>query len=448
MNTHLIIVGGGAAGLMAAAAAAEKGIRFMLIERKHRPGRKLLMCGNNRCNLTSDMSVEHMLKVFGPPLDRFLQTALRAFTPHDLQQWFEQHGLPMKIGEDGRVFPASENADDVLHVFTDLLRDRHVPVLFNCPIIAVRRESGGFSVQADAVELQCRKLLLATGGVSYPKTGSVGDGQKIASRLGLKITPFRPGLVGFDLKEEWLQAHADEIVPDVLVTVTGPSGEKETACGPLIPTRWGVRGGALHDASRIIARHTWQKYHLSVDFCPRLSEKDFDSYLQSQASKTIQQVLSHWLPTAGFCRDFLERVDGADARMKTGSLSSDMRLSLRRQLKAMPLGPARPRPLKEAMVTVGGVALDQINADTMEAHKIKGLYFAGEILDIDGPTGGYNLQAAFSTARLAVENAARGEEQRPPPRQENFNKPSGRRRSNKRGNRRRNPRGQRHGPSG
>lgn len=406
MNTFLAIIGAGAAGLMAAAAAAEKGLRFVLIERKHKPGRKLLLCGNNRCNLSSDMSVDQLRTVYGPPVDSFLEPALKRFTPHDLCEWFEQHNLPLKTDTSGRIYPASEKADDVLHVFTDLLRDREIPILYQCPVHTIEHIKNGYRLLADRISLQCTRVLIATGGVSYPKTGSVGDGQKIAARLGHKVTPFRPGLVGFSMKSHWLNAHADDIVPEALVTVHGPGGEQIPSCGPLIPTRWGVRGGAVHDAARAISRREWKQYTLTVDFCPDLPRNKLESHLRSQASHTLQQTLQHWLPTASFCRDFIEHTTGQDGRMKTGSLPANDFTTLCRALKAFPLPVTAPRSLKEAMVTVGGVSLNDVHPQSLESRKHKGLYFAGEVLDIDGPTGGFNLQAAFSTARLAVDHIA------------------------------------------
>jgi predicted Rossmann fold flavoprotein len=339
-STDLIIIGGGAAGFMAGVTAGERKLRAVILERCPKPGRKLLMCGNNRCNLTSALPVKEMLADFGEPVAPFLEPALTAFPPAALREWCHKNGLPTKMQRDKRVYPLSEKASDVHHLFTDLLAKYNIGLLLNSAAHRIAQlPTGEWRVTTDSVELTARFLLLATGGVSYPKTGSVGDGQKMAAALGHKITPYRPGLAGFDMPPEWLAANpAPRTLENVVLKILVGGRVVATTEGFLEIEKYGIGGPAVTDASRLIARRDLKNYHFEV---------------------------AH-------------------------------------RGKSMTLRPVRVRPLKEAMVTVGGVVLSEVDSRTMESKKAAGLYFAGEILDIDGPTGGYNLQAAFSTARQAV----------------------------------------------
>jgi predicted Rossmann fold flavoprotein len=349
-NTDLIIIGGGAAGLMAGAAAGEAGLRAVILERCPKAGRKLLMCGNNRCNITSALPVEQMLADYGDPLTQFLEPAIAAFSPGKLRDWFHKNGLVTKMQRDKRVYPQSERAIDVHRCFTDQLAKYNIGIMLNSPVqsfqaLETGRSGGhttfqasekGFCVTTENLELTAKYVLLCTGGVSYPKTGSVGDGQKFAATLGHKVLPYRPGLAGFNLPRHNLRA-----TDDVTLTILADGKPIAETQGALEIEKYGISGPAVIDACRIISRRTLK----NVTF----------------------QIRGAGIP-------------------------------------ACTITPEKPRPLKEAMTTVGGVALGEVNPQTMESKKVPGLYFAGEVLDIDGPCGGYNLQAAFSTARLAVES--------------------------------------------
>lgn len=354
MNTDLIIIGGGAAGLMAGAAAGEAGLRAIILERCPKAGRKLLMCGNNRCNLTSALPVPQMLSDYGEPLDSFLEPALTAFSPKDLRNWFEKNRLPTKVQPDKRVYPRSERAIDVHRCFTDLLAKHNIGIMLNSPVQGFEALDSGFKVTTHNLELTARYVLVATGGVSYPKTGSVGDGQKMAAALGHKVLPYRPGLAGFNLPNHKLRP-----ANDVTLTILSNGKPVAETRGALEIEKYGISGPAVINACRIISR------------------------------KNLKNV---------------------SFEIKAGS-------------KTWTIQPEKPRPLKEAMTTVGGVALGDINPQTMESSKVPGLYFAGEVLDIDGPCGGYNLQAAFSTARLAIQSIAQSAPRKKAPVQQNAPRP-------------------------
>lgn len=338
-KTDLIIIGGGAAGLMAAAAAGELGLKTLVLERKHKPGRKLLMCGNARCNLTTNISEDRMLQMYGEPVGPFLEPAIRAFTPSMLQRWFAGHGLKTVVKAGNKVYPHTERASDVLNLFTDRLRDTQVSLACSAVVEHIEKTANGFRVTTDNFTVEGKYVLIATGGVSYPKTGSVGDGQSWAEKLGHSVEALKPGLVGYEVDPKVIKGRVGKVYEKATVEVLVKGKSVGQTFGVYEIEKWGVGGTALTDASRIIARHHLNNYVLKV------SVKD----------GPVEEI--------------------------------------------RPLG---TRSIKEAMVTVGGVALDELDNRTMESKKCRGLYFAGEVMDVDGPTGGYNLQAAFSSARLAV----------------------------------------------
>jgi hypothetical protein len=339
----LAIIGGGAAGLFAAATAVSRGTGCVVVERKARIGSKMLMTANGRCNFTKDVSAERMLADIGEPVASFVAPALRACPPSMIAAGFKARGLNLRRMQDGRLFPASGKAADVVHVFGDLLRDESVPLLTNCPVTGMQPVKNGFIVAARNFTFWARNVLVATGGASFPKTGSVGDGQEFARRLGLAVEPLRAGLAGCETADRAVLAMAGarfEHGASASLVVDGR--EVFCSCGEVEIEPWGVSGAAVYNCTRYAARRRIESFDLK-----------------------------------------LEAPEG--------------RWIVRRP---------RVRPLKEAIVTMGGVSLDEVDPATMESRRIPGLYFAGEVLDIDGPTGGYNLTLAFATARLAVESIA------------------------------------------
>ncbi len=338
-KTDLIIIGGGAAGLMEGCAAGELGLKALVLERKAKPGRKLLMCGNSRCNLTTNISEDRMIQMFGDPVGAFLDPALRAFTPSMSQRWFAGNGLKTVVKTGNKVYPHMDRAADVLNLFTDLLRDQNISLACSSVVQSLEKTTDGFRVTTDNFVVESKYVLIATGGVSYPKTGSVGDGQEWAKKLGHDLETYRSGLAGFEVEPAVIKDRVGKIYEKVTVDVFSNGKVIGQTRGVFEIEKWGVGGTALTDASRIVARHHLKNYVLKVN-----------------------------------------KFDGTAEEIR----------------------PINTRALKEAMVTVGGVTLSEISFKTMESKKMPGLYFAGEVMDVDGPTGGYNLQAAFSTTRLAV----------------------------------------------
>ncbi len=336
----LAVVGAGAAGLFAAAVAADRGLGALVFERKARPAAKMLMTANGRCNFTKDLSAEQMLADLDAPVAAFARPALSALPPARIAAGFKAFGLRVKRMADGRLFPASEKAADVVHVLGDILREKSVPLLVNCPVVGVQPVKNGFIVATRHFTVWARSVLLATGGVSFPKTGSVGDGQHFAHALGHRIVPLRAGLVGYDLPAPRAPRRHESAVGRVLV---GGRVRHEVR-GELEFDRTGVAGAATYNCQRWAAKNLRSGEPFAVEL----------------------------------------RFGG-----ETLTLDNPV-----------------PRPVKEAIVTLGGVALDEVDPSTMMSRKVPGLFFAGEVLDVDGPTGGYNLSLAFATARLAAVSAA------------------------------------------
>ena len=395
ITAEVIIIGAGAAGLMAGVAAGEAGLSCLMVERRHRPGLKLLMCGNNRCNISHAGEARDLIAAYGDPVGTFLKTALTAFPPARLRQWFGAAGLPTGLNRD-RIYPTSEKADDVLHCFTDRLRDLSVPLVLNCPVSTVTRlPEGGYQVSCGTVVFSAPRVILATGGVSYPKTGSVGDGQRFAGELGHAVLPLQAGLAGMDSAAEWLPRPAGNVsLPATRLTIRRQGTVVGVTEGNVLVEGSVLRGSAVFDASRMIARRGWTDFELDLDVLPGLSPSALATRLQQASGR--DRGLSRFLAAqslepavAGSLAAWLEK--RGDAQAWAGLL------------KALPMAITAIRPVKEAIVTVGGVDLSEINPETMESRLCPGLYFAGEVMDVDGPTGGYNLHAAFATARLAVQ---------------------------------------------
>ena len=343
---NLAIVGGGAAGMFAAAVAAERRIPGVLLERKARLGSKVLMTANGRCNFTKDISADQFLADVGEAKG-FVAAAIRECPPRKIISGFKSLDVPLRRMADGRMFPADGKAATIVHAFGDILRDSEVPILTNCAVTGIQPQKKGFIVATKNFTLWAENVLLATGGVSYPKTGSVGDGQNFAKALGHRIIPYQPGLIGMETNDRRVTSLAGRRFEDGRTKVIGPDGatlfdyKGEVDC-----ETFGLSGAAVYNAQRFMAHRRRE---------------------EGKGKREEELTIEVWFEHN------------------------------RLQFKGL-----RPRPVKEAIVTIGGVATDEIDSRTMESKIVPHLYFAGEVMDIDGPTGGYNLTMAFSTARKAV----------------------------------------------
>ena len=411
-KTDIAVVGGGAAGMLAAAVAAERGARVLLIERNKVLGRKLRITGKGRCNLTNDSSVNDALESVTTGA-RFMQSAMNGFTPRDAMRLFESLGVPLKTERGYRVFPKSDNASDVAdalgrHMEEAGVKLKHARVR---GIDTVDGRVSGLAVSGASVE--CGAVILATGGMSYPATGSTGDGYEIAKRLGHTVTPLRGSLVPLEADPEICSGLQGLTLKNVRLSLFD-GGKKPVFedFGELLFTHFGLSGPLALSASAHMREVDSKKYHVLIDMKPALDEKkldlrvlrDFEKYSNRDFSNSLGDLLS---------RTMIPVIVGKSAvapDAKVHSITRAQRLDLVRLIKALRFDIDRPRPVEEAIVTSGGIALKEINPRTMGSKLVKGLYFAGEIIDADAYTGGFNLQIAWSTANAAGHGAYEGME--------------------------------------
>lgn len=412
----VVVIGAGPAGLMAAVAAGEAGARVRVLERMPLPGRKLLLTGGTRCNLTHDLDARGFVAACGPRA-RFLHNALGRLDPAATRALFERLGVRIRREPDGRCFPASGKATDVLEALLARLHALHVPVKTDVRVCEIRLEDAGgrpeerywpFHVLAEGGgDYPCRRVVIATGGLSVPETGSSGDGHALARALGHRVVPARPGEVGLTVEASEMRTLAGLSVEDVAVTVR-QSGRSARIRGAVLFTHFGLSGPAILDVSRLVAQ--WQgaaRCDLSLDLLPEQSLDALDAALAAtfaaHGARSPVRVVSGLVP---------ERL--AERVVRTADLTEDSvarvsatgRRRLATVLKALPVQVTGNRGFAEAVVTVGGVDLRDIDPKTMESRIVPGVSFAGEVLDLDGPRGGFNLQIAWSTGWAAGVAAA------------------------------------------
>lgn len=412
MKTYdVAVVGGGPAGMMAAIRAAELKKNVVLVERNDKLGKKLLITGSGRCNLTNTADTTDFLKKFGKK-GSFLRSAFKTFSNRDTMEFFKSHGLDLKVEEGGRVFPVTDDAGSVLNLLKSSLRESNVSVLYNHRLSHMDVLGGdgpSFKLNFDSNSFMAHRVVLATGGASYPATGSSGDGFRIVSELGHKVVPLKPGSVPLKTREKWiwdLQGTALE-----KVGLKFKRGKKKVASGEgdLIFTHFGVSGPGVLDLSGSVVQALEDgEVQLFMDLKPEtgmeaLEEellKDFEAH-----GKTYLKNFMKFLMPNRLIPVFLELV-GVDPNKSLNQVSKKERNSLLNLLKSMSLTVTGSLPLKNAMVTCGGISKREIDPQSMESRICSGLYFAGELIDLCAPTGGYNLQEAFSTGYLAGESAA------------------------------------------
>ncbi|MBQ8249652.1 MAG: NAD(P)/FAD-dependent oxidoreductase [Clostridia bacterium] len=402
----IIIIGGGAAGMTAAIFASEAGADVTLIERNDRLGKKLLITGKGRCNVTNNSDINTHIENT-PTNPRFMYTALNNFTPQDVMEFFESLGVPLKTERGDRVFPVSDKAGDICGALKRRINRLGVNVI-TARAEKVISSDDGFTVTANGKELHCNAVILATGGVSYPLTGSTGDGYKFAKSLGHTIIEAKPSLVPVECEEKWIKEAMGLSLRNVSLTVKDGDKEVFFEQGEMLLTHFGVSGPLVLSASSHMKGLGSKKFGMFIDLKPALDFDTLDKRLQSDFSKNINRdfinSLGELLPAKLI--PIIVRLSGIDGRCKCNSITREERHKLVSLLKALPLTAKKFRPIDEAIITSGGVNVKEISPKTMESKIVPGLYFAGEIIDVDAYTGGFNLQIAFSTARLAAESAA------------------------------------------
>ena len=402
MNPDIIIIGAGASGLMASIFAVNQGASVFLLDKNTKTGKKLRITGKGRCNLTNNCEPREIISNIAGD-GRFLNSALAAFPPAEVMRFFEENGLPLKTERGKRVFPLSDNANDVADLLEKLCRKEHVQVR--------QGEVSGISVRDGAVRgiklqngfLACSACIVCTGGLSYPLTGSTGDGYRFAKSLGHTVTELRPSLVplespdaccarlqGLTLKNVQLRVYEDE----------------QLLCkeqGELLFTHFGVSGPLVLSASARMRRFGEVKYRIEIDLKPALDENTLDQRilrdLKKHQNKELHNALYELVPHA-LVPELLRLCD-APEHLQANAMTKEIRKKLIQALKAFPIAISGTRPYAEAIVTSGGIKTKEIDPRSMQSKLVRGLFFAGEVLDLDAYTGGFNLQIAWSTGRLA-----------------------------------------------
>ncbi|MBQ4037687.1 MAG: NAD(P)/FAD-dependent oxidoreductase [Clostridia bacterium] len=407
---RIAIIGGGAAGLMAAQSPALAAHRVTLFERNPFFGKKLRITGKGRCNVTNTCPVRDMAPML-PRGEKFLRSALYSFPPDEVRAFFEEAGVPLKEERGGRVFPVSDKAADVAEALVKGARAAGT-VLCHERVLSLKKEKGVFLVKTAAKEEEFDRVLLATGGLSYPGTGSDGDGYRFAEALGHSIQPLRPALCPLTVKESLCAEAMGLSLRNVAVRLATPEGKcVYEDFGEMLFTHFGVSGPVILSASSFLDFDKHPFYRLHIDLKPALTREALDkrvlSDLAEKNKRDLVNALDDLLPQK-LIVPFIGAT-GLDGRRKVHSLGREERLRLTDTMKDLPLTVTGHRPIKEAIVTRGGVCLKEIDPHTMGSRLVDGLYFAGEIIDADALTGGFNLQIAFSTARLAAEAMAKEE---------------------------------------
>lgn len=405
---RVVVIGGGAAGLMAAVIAGREGAKVTLLEKMNYVGKKMGITGKGRCNITNACDMSDFIKNT-PGNGKFLYGAYERFTNEDLLQLLHDAGLETKVERGGRVFPASDSALDVRNTFMKLMKHYGVDVHLEEPVKKLLVDDGVVTgVVTDKETYHADAVVIATGGKSYPATGSTGDGYILAAQVGHKITDIRPSLVPIVTEESWVKDLMGLSLRNVELSVVAKNKVQAKIFGEMMFTHFGITGPIVlslsHTVGKLMRKKNIGTIGLDINLKPALSpetldkrlQKDFDLYSKKQLINGMKDLLpSRLIP-------LIIELAGIDPQKPINQISKEERQQIGYMLQHMPLTVKGLRPVEEAIVTAGGISLKEFNPKTMESKLVKGLYGAGEVLDIDAFTGGYNLQAAFSTGYVAA----------------------------------------------
>ena len=405
---RVVVIGGGAAGLMAAVIAGREGAKVTLLEKMNYVGKKMGITGKGRCNITNACDMSEFIKNT-PGNGKFLYGAYERFTNEDLLQLLHDAGLETKVERGGRVFPASDSALDVRNTFMKLMKHYGVDVHLEEPVKKILVDDDTVTgVVTDKETYHADAVVIATGGKSYPATGSTGDGYILASQVGHTITDIRPSLVPIVTEESWVKDLMGLSLRNVELSVIAKNKVQATMFGEMMFTHFGITGPIVlslsHTVGKLMRKKNIGTIGLDINLKPAFSpetldkrlQKDFDLYSKKQLINGMKDLLpSRLIP-------LIIELAGIDPQKPINQISKEERQQIGYMLQHMPLTVKGLRPVEEAIVTAGGISLKEFNPKTMESKLVKGLYGAGEVLDIDAFTGGYNLQAAFSTGYVAA----------------------------------------------
>lgn len=401
----VIIIGAGAAGLMAACSAGKCGHEVVLIEKNDRFGKKLAITGKGRCNVTNDSPVDELIKNV-PVNGRFLYSAFNAFSAYDTMDFFENAGVKLKTERGNRVFPESDKAQDIVNALVSEMKKYNVKAIKD-NVVRITTANGAASgvLLSDGKKISAERVIVATGGLSYPTTGSTGDGYKFAKELGHTVTEIKPSLVPLVTEESFPSEMMGLSLKNVAVTLYENGKKKYSDFGEMLFTHFGVSGPMILSASSHMKKDV-KSYKIEIDLKPALDEaaldkrilRDFEKY----AKRDFINSLSDLLPQKMI--PVIVKLSGIDERKTVCEITKEERRNLCYILKHLTLNIKDFRPVSEAIITSGGIKISEINPSTMESKIIPGLFFAGEVIDVDAYTGGFNLQIAFSTGYMAGNN--------------------------------------------
>ena len=408
--TKVAIIGGGAAGLLAGIAAAQNGAQVTIFEKMRLPGKKIMITGKGRCNITNACEIPEFIKNI-PGNGRFLNSALHRFTNDDIVLLLESHGLQTKVERGGRIFPVSDKAKDVVDTLVKIFTEAGGKLQLDTKVIEILAKDGQVTgVKTISGVYPADAVILAAGGASYPGTGSDGGGAKLAAKLGHKIVPLRPSLVPLESDYPYVDDLQGLSLRNVQGTLTADGKKIGSEFGEMLFTHFGVSGPIILSLSNLAAKalDEGKEVELHIDLKPALSEekldariqRDFTQYSKKQLANGMKDLLPQRLIPVVCDMAYL------DEEKFINQISREERHRLLSALKNFCVPITSTRPLAEAIVTAGGVSVKEINPKTMESKLIRGLHFAGEVMDVDGYTGGYNLQAAFSSGHAAGMAAA------------------------------------------
>ena len=409
ISKKVVVIGAGAAGLISAGAAAENDASVTIIEKNKRVGRKIMITGKGRCNVTNNCDVQTFINNV-PVNGRFLYSAINNFTPQDIMDFFEEQGLPLKTERGNRVFPLSDKALDVVDTLNNYVTDLGCTIVNDTAKALIIEDGEVIGVKCDDNTYYADSVVICCGGKSYPLTGSTGDGYTLAKQAGHTITELKPSLVPLESKDPECKSMQGLALKNVALKIVDTNSKKSVYedFGEMLFTHFGMSGPMVLSASSHIRDISDGKYVAEIDLKPALTFEQLDKRLQNDfrdnSNKDVSNSFSKLLPRK-IIVPVLKRW-GVPFDKKCNSITKEERKALCEILKSFTVEISGFRPIEEAIITSGGVKTSEINPKTMESKLVKGLYFAGEVIDCDAYTGGFNLQIAWSTGRLAGTNAS------------------------------------------
>ena len=411
----VIVIGGGAAGMMAAIAAADAGAKVTIYEHNEKLGKKLFITGKGRCNVTNAGDMENLFANVMTN-EKFLYSAFYTYDNQAVMDFIEKAGCPLKVERGDRVFPVSDHSSDIIAAFTRELKKRGVQIMLNTGVkeLLVDTEADGENgsrikgvLLTNGKRDMADSVIVATGGISYASTGSTGDGYRFAQDSGHKVTERKPSLVPFNLKDEWCKEAMGVSLKNVSLRMVCGKKEIYSGFGELLITHFGISGPLVLSASSYYVSKAKGETMLYLDLKPALTTEQLDKRVlrdfEESKNKQFRNALNHLFPQKLI--PVMIQLSGIDPEKKVNEVTKEERKAFVELIKNVPMTIAGVRDFKEAVITKGGVSVKQVNPSTMESKLVKGLYFAGEVLDLDALTGGYNLQIAWSTGYLAGVNA-------------------------------------------